>query len=79
MTINELKKRAKSICEHMDPSGKPIDGYFDENENMYYITYSPEVNRDGKEYVAYKKSSDIKDNLLFDPFSEFKMMNKNQY
>jgi len=76
MTINEVKQKAKFICEHTDPSGKPINGYYDENEDMYYITYSPEATRDGQEYVTYKKGSDIKDNLLFDPFSEFKMMHE---
>jgi len=76
MTINEVKQKAKFICEHTDPSGKPINGYYDENEDMYYITYSSRVTADGKEYITSKKGSNIKDNLLFDPFSEFKMVYK---
>jgi len=76
MTIDEVKKKAKFICKHTDPTGKPINGYYDENEDMYYITYNPEVTRNGKEYVTYQKGSDTKDNLLFDPFSEFKMINR---
>ena len=75
MTIHEVKKKAKFICEHIDPSGKPINGYYDENKDVYYITYNPEVTRDGKEYITFKKGSEIKDNLLFDPFSELKIIN----
>jgi hypothetical protein len=77
MTIEEVKNKAKFICEHIDPAGKPINGYYDENEDMYYITYDAEITRDKKEYVTFKKSCDIKDDMLFDPFSEFKSINNN--
>ena len=76
MTIHEVKNKAEFICEHIDPSGKPINGYYDKNEDMYYITYDAEVTRDKTEYVTYQKACDIKDNLLFDPFSELKMIRK---
>jgi len=75
MTIEKVKTKAKFICEHTDPSGKPINGYYDESEDMYYITYDAEITRDKKEYVTFEKGSDIKDNILFDPFSELKMIN----
>ena len=75
MTINEVKHKAKFICNHTDPTGKPIKGYYDENEDMYYITYDSEATSDGKELVLFQKGSAIKDKLLFDPFSEFKMIN----
>ncbi len=41
-----------------------------------HITYDAETTRDKKEYVTFKKGCDIKDNLLFDPFSELKMINR---
>lgn len=75
MTIDEVKKKAEFISEHIDPSGKPINGYYDKKEDMYYITYDAEVTRDKTEYVTFKKGSDIKDYLLFDPFSELKIIN----
>jgi hypothetical protein len=76
MTIKEVKKIATFICKHIDPAGKPINGYYNESEDMYYITYDAETTRDKKEYVTFKKGSDIKDNVLFDPFSELKMINR---
>jgi len=76
MTIKEVKEIATFICEHIDPAGKPINGYYDKNEDMYYITYDAEITRDKEEYVTFKKGSDIKDNVLFDPFSELKIINK---
>jgi len=75
MTIKQVKETAELICEHVDPSGKPICGYYDEKEDIYYITYDAKVMRDKKECVIFKKAIDIKYNLLFDPFSEIKMMN----
>ncbi|MBT5934605.1 hypothetical protein [Sulfurimonas sp.] len=75
MTIEEVKNKATFVCEHVDPSGKPINGYYDIKEDIYYITYDSEVTRDKTEYVTFKKGSDIKDNLLFDPFSELKIIN----
>ena len=74
MTIKEVKAKAKFICDHTDPSGKPISGYYDESEDIYYITYNPEARRNNKEFVTSKKGSEIKDDLLFDPFSELKMI-----
>lgn len=76
MTISEVQSKAKFICDHIDPSGKPIQGYYDKSEDMYYITYSSSVTRDHKEYVTCKKSCEIKDALLFDPFSELKLINE---
>jgi len=43
---------------------------------MYYITYDINNTRDKKEFVMSKKGSTIKDDVLFDPFSEFKMMHR---
>ena len=74
MTIEEVKVKAKFICDHIDPSGKPIAGYYDENEDIYYITYNPEVTKDKKEFVTFKRGCDIKDDVLFDLFSELKMI-----
>jgi len=74
MTIAEVKTKAKFICKHIDPSGKHIDGYYDEKEDMYYITYDANNTKDNKEFIISKKGSTIKDNILFDPFSEFKMI-----
>jgi len=76
MTIIEVKKKAKFICEYTDPTGRPINGYYDENEDIYYITYDSSVTDNKKEYVTFEKACNIKDNLLFDPFSELKMINK---
>lgn len=77
MTINDVKNKAKFICEHIDPSCKPINGYYDESEDKYYITYDAKVTRDKTEYIIVKKGAAIKDNILFDPFSEFKLINEN--
>ena len=74
MTIEEVKIKAKFICDHIDPSGKPISGHYDESEDMYYITYNSEATRDNKEHVGSQKGSDIKDDVLFDPFSELKVI-----
>jgi len=76
MTISEVKNKATFICEHIDPSGKPINGYYNKEEDMYYITYDAEITRDKTEYVTFKQGDKIKDNILFDPFSEFKMINQ---
>lgn len=79
ITINEVKKQAKFICSHIDPTGIPIDGYYNAAEDMYYITYDAEVREDKKEHVVFQKGSDTKDYLLFDPFSELKMINREAY
>ena len=78
MTIEEVKNKAKFLCEHIDPSGKPINCYYDKKDEMYYITYDAEVSRDNIEYVTLKKGNEIKDNVLFDPFSELKIINENR-
>jgi hypothetical protein len=74
MTIQEVKNKAKFICEHTDPSGKPINGYYDAKEDMYYITYDASTTRDHSEFVTSKKGNDIKNDVLFDPFSELKLI-----
>ena len=79
MTINEVKNKAAYICEHIDPSGTTINAYYDNEEDMYYITYDAEVTRDGLEYVTFKKGSNIKNNLLFDPFSELKIIYNHKF
>jgi len=30
LTIEDVKNRAKFICEHIDPSGKPINCFYNE-------------------------------------------------
>ncbi|RLA84621.1 MAG: hypothetical protein DRG78_00960 [Epsilonproteobacteria bacterium] len=75
MTINEVKNTAKFICNHIDPTGKPITGYYNTKEDTYYITYDAKVTSDKTEYIVSKKGTDIKDDVLFDPFSELKMIN----
>ena len=74
LTIEDVKNRAKFICEHIDPSGKPINCFYNEDTDIYYITYDAEVTRDKEEYTVSKKGCDIKNDILFDPFSELKMI-----
>ena len=79
LTIQDVKEKAEFICEWTDPIGIPINGYYNREEDMYYITYDPEVTQEKKEHVIYEKGENIMDNLLFDPFSELKMINRKVY
>ena len=72
MTIDEIKKTMQFICNHIDPRGRPIKGYYNIDEDIYYI-----IDEENNSFMS-RKGSQIEDYLLFDPFSELKLIRRNQ-